>query len=530
MDFLLASIPLAVFFALILFFKKTALYSSLISLGVMVVIGLNWGMDMNRILSAGSKGAFLATEIILIIFGALLILELLKVKNYLSAFRKIFASVSDDKRVYVILIAWGLVYFLEGAAGFGTPAMIAVPIFLSLGFAPLAAVVLSLIGDSVPVIFGAIGLPVTYGITSPLLSLGASPEMVGQISITAAGLNILGSVIIPAILLFVFAKIERKPLKYFFEFLPFSIVAGLSASLASFFTAYSFGPELPAVIGGLAAIAVVILMAKFKIFTTAGITETQKGKLAGAELQSEKPRFLKILFPYAILVAILIVTRAPFLPIKEWLTNFCPVKIQSLFGQAISYTFPPLYSAGVILIIVAVISFAVLRVKKNEIFGVIKTSFKKALFPYFTLVSILALVQIFVYSGDNALNLPSMPIVLAGGISSVFGGVWPLLAPFVGAFGAFVAGSATVSNLIFSGFQYQTAMATGFNPALILSLQGIGAAGGNMIAIHNIVAALAVAGLSGVERLVIRKNLPSLLIYLSVIALVSFFVIQLAGL
>jgi len=155
--------------------------------------------------------------------------------------------------------------------------------------------------------------------------------------------------------------------------------------------------------------------------------------------------------------------------------------------------------------------------------------FRKILLPYLTLIVVLVLVQIFIYSGDNSGGFDSMPIILAEAIKNHLASIWPILAPLVGAIGSFVAGSATVSNLLFSGFQYETAILTGFEPAFILALQGLGAGAGNMIALHNVVAGVAVAGLVGRENEIIRKNMFFLFFYLFVLGLLALGVLFFGG-
>jgi len=516
----LSLIPLVLFFAIIFFVRKGVLLAALISLIATVLISfLVWQVDIARVAVAGAQGLFIAAEIILIIFGALLMLGALEKKNSLPFLKSLFDSVSSDKRVHVILIGWGLIYFLEGVAGFGTPAVIAIPLFLALGFAPLTAVVLSLIGDSVPVIFGAIGLPVTYGLLAPLAGFGVDATFGEGLLMVIAALNFIGSAIIPVALLFVFSRIEKKPFSHFMEFVPFALMAGFVTSLAAFATAYFIGPELPSVVGGIVAIACISLMAKYHILTPR--TEAVEMIPPVEHLKNRRANTIRSLSPYAILLVLLIVSRLPFLPFREWLTSTFAVQTPSLLGFTLNYSFYPLYSAGTFMLVAALAAFLILKLTAKEIAEVIVEGAKKIMLPFTTLVLILAFVQVFIASGDNASGLPSMLFVLARAAGETFGPVWPLVAPAIGALGSFAAGSATVSNIIFSGFHYQTALGVGFNPILILSLQGVGAAAGNMIALHNVIAALTIAGLVGKERNVIRQNLPVLLIYLLIIGLVG---------
>ena len=155
-------------------------------------------MTHTKIVASGLKGVLVATEITLIVFGALLIFEMLKHTGLFKEFQRIAVSFSQDIRVQTIFIAFTLVYFIEGAAGFGTPALIAVLLLILLGIPPILSVMLALVGDMTPVIFGAIGLPVTYGIGASL----SSPESVPIENITEAiaTLNIFGNLLLVTIL------------------------------------------------------------------------------------------------------------------------------------------------------------------------------------------------------------------------------------------------------------------------------------------------------------------------------------------
>lgn len=486
-------------------------------------------MEALLITSAALKGFFIATEIILIVVGALMVLEILRSRNLLDFLRKLFSYLSEDRRVQAILIGWALVHAIEGAAGFGTPAVLAVPLFLALGFRPLLAVSLALIGDSVPVIFGAIGLPVTYGIGSVLGTLGINGNFLQNIAESAAKLNLVGSLIVTALIVAVLIFSERAPKKSFFEFIPFAFVSGLAVSIPAFLTARFIGPELPSLIGGLAGLAIIAFMARRKFLLPKNTFRfsndfPEPEKISKIEPQ-ERAGILKALLPYLAIVAVLTVSRLPFLPVKNFLTSIAPVKIQELFGFQINYSFFPFYAAGPILIFIGIASLFLFQLNLSEKKDVLTKVMKKSGLAYASLIFVVALVQIFIYSGENSLGLASMPMEMSGAAKDLFGYFWPLVAPFVGAIGAFVAGSATVSNLLFTDFQYKTALATGYAPVLILTLQGIGAAAGNMIALSNVIAAAAVAGIIGEENKAIRKNILPLVFYLLIIGVVGWFLL-----
>ena len=522
-EIIVAAIPLILFFTLITFAKRNLLTSILTSLFVLIVLGYTfWQINILRIFASTIKGVAISLEIILIVFGALLILEILKKRDMMTFLKNLFEDISRDDRVHVMLVGWGLIYFLEGVSGFGTPAMVAVPIFIALGFNPFLAVVISLIGDSVPVIFGAVGLPVTYGIITSLSGIGINPLIFNHLPAFIAGLNIIGSILIPILILFSFIRLSKRPLSHFIEFIPFAAFSGVITGIFAFIAVLVGGAELASIIGGLVAMLTIGVLAKYKILIPR--TEETEQLPVVKHLPNKYVNTLKASTPYLILVSLLIVTRSPFLPIKEIVINLSRLQVTKLFGYTIDYSFSPFYSAGIIMLFSAIFSIFLFKLGNKVLLEVTHEAFKKTIRPFLALTAVLIFVQILIYSGENDAGYLSMLIILANEISSLFGPVWPVLAPFVGAIGSFTSGSATVSNLIFSAFQYQTAIASGFSPVLVLSLQGIGAAAGNMIAIHNIIAAVTVAGLVGKESDVIRKNLPILIFYLLFMGMIGYFI------
>jgi lactate permease len=127
----------------------------------------------------------------------------------------------------------------------------------------------------------------------------------------------------------------------------------------------------------------------------------------------------------------------------------------------------------------------------------------------------LPMVRVFIESGTNhnGSGLESMPLTLAKGVAALAGGSWPFFAPWIGALGAFVAGSNTISNLMFSLFQFSTAQHVGASPAVVVAAQAVGGAAGNMVTVHNVVAASATVGLLGREGDLIRKTIIPMTYY-----------------
>ena len=158
MDLLLALAPIIVLITLILVFKKSVIFSAFTALLSVVYIVLFRGVEVATVLAAMTRGVFVASEIILIVFGAIVMLYVVRARGLLAHVQRLFMDLSADYRVHVLLVSFGVVYFIEGVAGFGTPALIAVPLFIALGFKPLWSVALALIADSIPVSLSLIPL------------------------------------------------------------------------------------------------------------------------------------------------------------------------------------------------------------------------------------------------------------------------------------------------------------------------------------------------------------------------------------
>ena len=201
----------------------------------------------------------------------------------------------------------------------------------------------------------------------------------------------------------------------------------------------------------------------------------------------------------------------------------------NILGTGIQASSQPLYLPGTILIAVGLLTFFLHRMNIKELRAALTESSKILLGACFVLIFTVPMVRIYINSGANALGLSSMPVTMAKWIADNVGGVWPLFAPSVGALGAFIAGSNTVSNLMFSLFQKTVAESLLISGALVVALQAVGAAAGNMIAIHNVVAASATVGLLGQEGTTLRKTIIPTIYYLTVVGILGLIAVYVLG-
>lgn len=487
-----------------------------------------WGVGGERVLAALFESVIITLGILLILFGALLLAEQLGAAGALARFQRWIGARSSDRRVQALLVAWSLGSFFEGAAGFGTPAALTAPLLVALGFPALSAVAVALVGDSVAVVFGAVGTPLLVGMDESLARVPASLPWSTLVGARAAAYDIIAGSIMPVLLvlsLTVGAR-GRQGVRAGLELAPFALAVGLTHTVAAWVTAVVFGPELPSLLGPLAGLltALALLESGFlvpkvawRLPTDAAFENTAAPPLVAdtpaPSVVDEEPSLLRSAVPYLSLVVLLIVTRLNRLELGAWLRSF-ELGWRDILGTGLTATIRPLHSPGFLFVIVALLAVPLFKLRLRTLLRSARASGRVTLKASVALLFAVATVRIFVHSDVNTAGLAAMPIVLANVAAGGVGGVWPLLAPWVGALGSFIAGSATFSNMLFAPVQYAVAVASGFDATSVLALQAMGAAAGNMVCIHNVVAATAVVGLAGVEGEVIRRTFPPMLVYL----------------
>ncbi|MDT4841203.1 lctP: transporter, lactate permease (LctP) family [compost metagenome] len=214
------------------------------------------------------------------------------------------------------------------------------------------------------------------------------------------------------------------------------------------------------------------------------------------------------------LLAVLLVLSRNIPQLKAWMLSLSFGAKDILGETGVSASLELLYLPGGLLCVVSLMTFFLHRMRARELMAAVNESSKTLLGAGFVLIFTIPMVRILINSGVNAADLMSMPVAMAQLVADSVGGVYPFFAPAVGALGAFIAGSNTVSNLMLSQFQFNAAGLLGVSGAMMVAAQSVGAAAGNMIAIHNVVAASATVGLLGREGITLRKTMLPTLYYL----------------
>lgn len=514
-----------------------------------------WQMSFSRILASTLQGLVYTAAILWIIFGAILLLNTLKHSGALAVIRSGFNNISTDRRVQVIIIAWLFGSFIEGASGFGTPAAICAPLMVGLGFPAMAAVTMGMMIQSTPVSFGAVGTPIIIGIEGGvnhevisvnLIDVGSNWEqflrlITAEVAITHAIVGTLMPLIMCAVMTRYFG--QKKSWKEGFSIFPFAILGGLAFTIPYALTGIFLGPEFPSIIGALVGLPIVVLAAKNNFLTpkttwdfapisawpVAWMGKLQvKAEELSTAMATKKMSLAKAWAPYIFLAIILVLTRINSLGLNT-LLNKINIHFNDILGEGIKADFAPLYLPGGIMIMVVLITFFIHKMKARQLKRAVSESGVTLIDAGFVLVFTVPMVRILINSGINDLGLISMPIAMAEFAANSVGEIYPLFAPGVGALGAFIAGSNTVSNMMLSEFQFATAKSLLIPGSILIALQAVGAAAGNMIAIHNVVAASATVGLLGREGNVLRKTILPTLYYVLLTGIIGLIMIYVLG-
>jgi len=383
-----------------------------------------------------------------------------------------FTRFSQDPRLLAILIAWFFSLFIEGVAGFGTAAALAAPILVSAGFKAIDAVGIVLVGHAVGVSFGAVGTPI---LPQEVATGFDGIQLAGS---TALYHLIFGSFMALAMMQLINRAETENPFHSSISNTPrfwiWILVAAFSFLVPFYLIAYFLGPELPTLGGALIGCTLfIVIWNKYK----------PKG-IIGSDTPIAKVAIFEAATPYLILLGVVTLTRL-YPPISNWLQD---VLVQWQLTGQFSGSIQPLYHPGTMLFLSLVFTMFLQRIPVNDCVDIFKKVVRQLGNASLALILMLTLSRLLVHAG--------MIDSLASAASGGFGIVWPLLAPFIGVLGTFITGSATTSNILFTDLQFATAVELELNPLSILGAQSFGAAAGNIICPHNIIAAGAAVNLT----------------------------------
>lgn len=530
---LLAVLPILTAIILMLSGKMKASKVMCIAFTVALVLSVSvWDMDAIHAGAYVSVGLLKAINMTLIFGGAIFILNIMKKSGAMAVISNGFSDISNDKRIQAIIIAWLFGAFLEGSAGFGTPAAIAAPFLVGLGFPPMAACFVALIANSTPVAFGVVSTPFSTTLSFvPDGVDGLTFEMFERSVMQKLGILLgVGGTFIPlfmvTILVFVYSK--KRRVRSVIEMIPFCIASGLAFTVPYCILAHIVGPEFPTVLGSLIGLVIVIFMTKKGIFVPKYCWDfvglKMKKKTESDVKIPEDMTLLKAWMPYVIMGICLLVTRIPALGIKEILKSLA-LQINILDGtEAIGYTFEWAYNPGVFpFIIEGIVLIFVFRLSKVDVKEVLHDTIKKIAPLALTLFFGMSMVELMTNTNHNSSGMESMVIMIAKALVNITGEYYLFVAPLIGVLGAFIAGSCTVSGMMFASLQLAAAQSLGIDATLIIALQICGGAIGNMLCVNNVIAVTTATGAVGKEGKIIKYNTIPLTVYVISIMIISYF-------
>jgi lactate permease len=523
---------------------------------------LSWDLPARYVLALSLQGVSAAAGVLIIVFGALLILHTLQYSGGMETIQYGMQSVSKDMRVQAMIIGYMFSAFIEGAAGFGTPAALAAPLLLSLGFPPLASAVLCLTLNSFPVTFGAVGTPIIVGFGASIGSVVETAVSAGSFQSVDQFFKIIGETVtilhVPMIFIlpiFMLGFITRffGPNRSWadgFAAWKFCVFSAVAFVVPYLILAWAVGPETPSLVGGLLGLGIVVAGARKgfcvpdDVWTFGEPSKWEKewtGNVAFAGSTEFKPHMSQFMawLPYMLIGIILVITRVEALPLKAWLNNTGVIAFKNILGYSnVSDSLKLLYLPGTVpFMLVSLLVIPLHKMSKEKAVKAWTETTVKMKAATISLCASVALVKIFQGSGVNpdlaasvaagtAVYLPSMPLAMAAALSDVIGGAWPMFASYVGSLGAFITGSSTVSNMLFGMFQWDIAGQLNLPRTIIIAAQAAGGAMGHLICIHNIVAVCTVVGLLNREGDILKRTFWPFLLYGVVVGIIAFVLID----
>jgi len=485
--------------------------------------------DPNLVNAVVVDGLLSAWTPILIIGGAILMFKTMEASGNMDTLREWLNGISDNPVAQLMIIGWAFTFLIEGASGFGTPAALAAPILVGLGFDPLRIAILCLIMNSVPVSFGAVGTPTWFGMGQ--LSLDEAQLL--TISRYSALMHACAALLIPAIALrFVISWSDlRRNLGF--------VYLSVASCVVPYVALAHFNYEFPALLGGMIGLVVSILLARHGV----GLASSTPGEPSARPVVSWG-RLARASFPLWGTVLVLLVTRIPQLGVRGLLIDASPIidaqlgtlgrlsvsrslvlSLSSIYGADSHWSFQTLYVPALIPFgLVSLLAFVLFGLRGEMVRGLFQDTCRRMTHASVALLGALVFVKLLMTGGENA-----MVMQIGNFFAGTAGPHWQYFAAYLGASGAFFSGSATISNLTFSGIQSSIALQSGLDLPLILSLQSVGAAMGNMVSINNIVAVCSILGIAQREGFILKRTVMPMILYGVVAALVARMLMAMLG-
>ena len=472
-----------------------------------------WDMPLLQIVSVSVFGVLKSLDIILIVFSAVFLLNILKRNNAMEIINNTFAGISPDRRIQMVIIAWLFSSFIEGAAGFGSAPALAAPLLAGLGFPVISACIAALVGNTLPVPFGAVGTPtITLNsiLSKTISSSGLETASFCKKMLTEfTDISLISGIFLPFVMVAFIILLDKgkNKLRSCLEILPFCLFSGIVYFIPWKLTAMYLGPELPSMLGAMVALPAVVLLLKLKakFFVPRNVWEFASAAPGGKIKHYSFKEYLNAWSAYLLIAACLVLTRLPMLPLKKYLTSFA-IELPQIFGvPGTQFQWSVLYNPGLFpILFVALLVMAVNKDKK--VFQAAGESGRQVFQAAIAIAVSFSIVQIMIFSNEQPEGMPGMLNVIATAAANCLGKAYILAAPVIGVLGTFFSGSCTVSNILFGSIQFNSAVWAGLPPDMITALQNIGGGIGSMIRISGVVATCTTVNAVGKEGKILCLN------------------------
>lgn len=509
---LAAAIPIIFIFWALIIKKIIGYLASLLTVTLAVLIAIIvYQMPIKLALLSTAHGVMYGLfPICWIIIAAVFLYNIIVKSGQFEIIKNFMASITSDRRLQALLIAFSFGSFLEGTAGMGTPVAITAAMLVGLGFNPLYAAGICLIANTAPVAFGGVGIPITVASQVSGIPEMAISQMVGRT------LPFL-SLIVPFYLVFLISGFKRS-----IEVFPAILVTGLSFAFFQWFSSNYMGPMLPDVIASLASIVCLMVMLKFWKPKSIWRFKDEPAPTLKTNVTYSNGQIIKAWSPFIILTIIIIAWGLQ--PVKDALNSlgFIKLDIPGLHNVIMSveggnllpqtFKFNYLSASGTAIIISAIVSIPIFGMRFGDSIKLFFSTLNQLKFPAITIASILG----FAYITNNS----GMSISMANALAST-GILFPFFAPILGWLGVFITGSDTSSNALFGKLQHATANTLGVDPVVTVAANATGGVSGKMISPQSIAIGAASVGLVGKESELFRFTVKHSLIMLIVICLIT---------
>lgn len=471
---------------------KTCSFTVILTLAIAIIC---WRMKFIDGITATVEGMAIALwPILLVIVAALFTYNLAVETKTMDVIKKMLSSITTDKRIQVLILAWGFGGFLEAVAGYGTAVAIPASILASLGFNPLFAAVICLLANTVPTAFGALGIPVTT------LATVTGLEVVHLSYVTS--IQLAGFIVLIPFLLVILTEKSIKALK---GVVGITLVSGITFAVPQVFIAKYLGADLPALVASICSMACTILMAK----------AMNKEKVETKEDKIGLKEGILAWLPYILLCGLILIA-SPLVPSINSLLAKAISNIHIYTGDATSTTaFSWINTPGMMILIATFIAGLIQKLKFTYMLDVLKRTIIQLKTSFITIMSIVAISKIMSHSG--------MTSSISFGLCAITGSFYPLIAPLLGAIGTFVTGSDTSANILFGALQTEAAKSLSIDPYWIAAANTAGATAGKMISPQSIAIATSATGLIGSEGKILSTTVKYCLGYVIILGLIVYF-------